>query len=63
MEGISTTTSLDLQLHVQCFYLWDEERDEPYGDVLTSDDHAAFSTVTRGHHRAPCLLVSCRRSD
>ena len=29
MEGISTTTNQGLQLHVECFYLWDEERDEP----------------------------------
>lgn len=29
MEAISTTTNQGLQLHVECFYLWDEERDEP----------------------------------
>jgi len=27
MEGISTLTNQGLQLHVECFYLWDEERD------------------------------------
>ena len=29
MEGISAITNLGFQLHVECFYLWDEERDEP----------------------------------
>jgi len=29
MEGISTADNQGLQLHVECFYLWDEERDVP----------------------------------
>ena len=29
MEGISAATKQGLQLHVECFYLWDEERDTP----------------------------------
>lgn len=29
MEGISSTDNQGLQLHVECFYLWDEERDAP----------------------------------
>jgi len=29
MEGISTANKQGLQLHVECFYLWDEERDAP----------------------------------
>jgi hypothetical protein len=28
MEGISQTTNQGLQLHVECFSIWDEERDE-----------------------------------
>ena len=28
MEGISQTTNQGLQLHVECFSMWDEERDE-----------------------------------
>jgi hypothetical protein len=29
MEGISATTNQGLQLHVECLYLWDEERNAP----------------------------------
>jgi hypothetical protein len=29
IEGISATDNRGLQLHVECFYLWDEERDVP----------------------------------
>jgi hypothetical protein len=29
MEAISTTTNQGLQFHVECFYLWDTERDAP----------------------------------
>ncbi len=29
MEGIRATTNQGLQLHVECFSLWDEERDAP----------------------------------
>jgi hypothetical protein len=29
MEGISTLTSKGIQFHVECFYLWDVERDAP----------------------------------
>ena len=29
MEGISSTTNHGLQLHVECLYLWDDERDAP----------------------------------
>jgi hypothetical protein len=28
MEGISEPTNQGLQLHVECFSIWDEERDE-----------------------------------
>jgi hypothetical protein len=29
MEGISTLTNKGIQFHVECFYLWDSERDAP----------------------------------
>jgi hypothetical protein len=29
MEGVSTTTNQGIQLHVECFSLWDRERDAP----------------------------------
>ena len=29
MEGISSTNNQGLQLHVECLYLWDDERDVP----------------------------------
>jgi hypothetical protein len=29
MEGISTLTNQGLQFHVECFYIWDMERDVP----------------------------------
>ena len=29
MEGISQTTKQGLQLHVECFSVWDEEREAP----------------------------------
>ena len=29
MEGISSTNNQGLQLHVECLYLWDDERDAP----------------------------------
>jgi hypothetical protein len=29
MEGISTQTNQGLQLHVECFFIWDSERDAP----------------------------------
>ena len=29
MEAISTATNQGLQFHVECFYLWDTERDAP----------------------------------
>ena len=29
MECISTDTNQGLQFHVECFYLWDQERDAP----------------------------------
>jgi len=29
MEGISTLTNQGVQFHVECFYLWDAERDAP----------------------------------
>ena len=29
MEGISTLTNQGIQFHVECFYLWDAERDVP----------------------------------
>jgi hypothetical protein len=34
MEAISTTTNQGSQLHVECFYLWDEARTVP-GASLT----------------------------
>ena len=32
MEGISTLTNEGIQMHVLCFYIWDEERDVPGRD-------------------------------
>ena len=29
MEGVSATTNQGIQLHVECFYVWDRERDAP----------------------------------
>jgi hypothetical protein len=29
MEGISSTDNQGVQLHVECLYLWDDERDAP----------------------------------
>lgn len=29
IEGISTADNQGLQLHVECFYIWDEARDVP----------------------------------
>jgi hypothetical protein len=29
IEAISTMTNEGIQLHVECFYIWDTERDEP----------------------------------
>ena len=29
MEAISTTTNQGIQFHVECFYIWDTERDAP----------------------------------
>lgn len=29
MEGISTTSNQGIQFHVECFYVWDMERDVP----------------------------------